>query len=87
MAAAVLMQRGLPPVFGQLALLLSELSFKFAAAADMAGLAAGTSPPSSGSGGPSTAISVDGAKKLEMRKDMNKRQKSQRAKKTKDKKV
>ena len=32
MAAAVLMQRGLPPVFGQLALLLSELSFKFAAA-------------------------------------------------------
>ena len=49
--------------------------------------AAGTSPPSSGSGGPSTAISVDGAKKLEMRKEMNKRQKSQRAKKTKDKKV
>ena len=31
----MLMQRGLPPVFGQLALLLSELSFKFAAAVDV----------------------------------------------------
>ena len=31
-AAAVLAQRGLPPVLGQLAFLLSELSFRFAAA-------------------------------------------------------